>query len=45
MQKVSLYLEKLALVQHGPDVPQTELTDVVVTDISLLRLPNAQPYE
>lgn len=47
MQKVCLYLEKLALVQHRPDARQSELTDVVVTDISLLRLPPAlvRPYE
>lgn len=45
MQKVCLYLEKLASVQHRPDAPQTEPTDVVVTDISLLRLPPARPYE
>lgn len=45
MQKVCLYLEELALVQHRPDAPQTELTDVVVTDISLLRLPPVRPYE
>ena len=45
MQKVCLYLEELASVQHGPDAEQTELTDVTVTDISLLRLPPARPYE
>lgn len=45
MQKVCLYLEKLASVQHRPDAPQTELTDVVVTDISLFRLPPVRPYE
>lgn len=45
MQKVCLYLEILAAVQNRPDAPQTELTDVVVTDISLLRLPPVQPYE
>lgn len=45
MQKVCLYLEKLASVQHRPDAPQTELTDVVVTYISLFRLPPVRPYE
>lgn len=47
MQKVCLYLEELALVQHRPDARQTELTDAVVTDISLLRLPPVlvRPYE
>jgi len=44
-KKVCLYFEKLALVQHRPDAPQTELTEVVVTDISLLKLPPARPYE
>lgn len=45
MQKVCLYLEKLASVQHRPDALQSELTDVVVTDISPLRLPPVRPYE
>lgn len=45
MQKVCLYLEELASVQRGPAAPQTEPTDVVVTDISLLRLPPVRPYE
>lgn len=45
MQKVCLYLEELASVQHRPDAPQTELTDAVVTDISALRLPPVRPYE
>lgn len=45
MQKVCLYLEKLALVQQEPDAPQTELTDVVVTHSSPLGLPPVQPYE
>lgn len=45
MQKVCLYLEKLASVQHRPDALQTQLTDVLVTDISLLRLPPVWPYE
>lgn len=45
MQKVCLYLEELAQVQHRPDAQQTELTDVVDTDIPLLRLPPARPYE
>lgn len=45
MQKVCLYLEKLASVQNRPDAPQTELTDAVVTDISPLRLPPVRPYE
>lgn len=45
MQKVCLYLEELASVQHGPDAPQTEVTDAAVTDISLLRLPPVRPYE
>lgn len=45
MQRVCLYFQKLALVQHRPAAPQTELTDVVVTDISPLRLPPVRPYE
>lgn len=45
MQKVCLYLEKLASVQDGPDAPQTEPTDAAVTDILLLRLPPVRPYE
>lgn len=43
--KKRLYLEELAWVQYWPAAPQTELTDVVVTDISLLTLPHARPYE
>lgn len=45
MQRICLYLEELARVQNGPDARRTELTDVVVTDISPLRLPPARPYE
>ena len=44
-KKKILYFKKLALVQHRPDVLQTELTDVMVTDISLPRFPPVQPYE
>lgn len=44
-KKKGLYLEELAWVQRRPAAPQTELTDVAVTDISLLTLPHARPYE
>lgn len=44
-KKVCLYSEELAWGQYRPAAPQTELTDVVVTDISLLTLPHARPYE
>lgn len=44
-KKKSLYLEALAWVRYRPAVPQSELTAVVVTDISLRTLPHARPYE
>lgn len=44
-KKICPYLEELALVQHGPDARQSELTNVAVTDISPLRLPPVQPHE